>query len=67
MMSKFLIWNVRGAGGDQFSGTINNLKNLHHFDFLAVLEPRISGDRAANVIKKLSFERKEVVEASGFP
>ncbi|KAI5322896.1 hypothetical protein L3X38_031968 [Prunus dulcis] len=61
----FLTPLSKGAGGDQFSGTINNLKNLHHFDFLAVLEPRISGVRAANVIKKLNFERKEVVEASG--
>ena len=60
------VWNVKGVGRKCFSRTIADLKMVYHFDILVILEPRISGSRAANVIKKLFFSNSFIVDAKVF-
>lgn len=62
----FLVWNVRGAGGKLFPRTVSNLKQVYGFEVLCIVEPRISGKRAQNIIKSLNFEKSYIVEAQGF-
>ncbi|KAK3212865.1 hypothetical protein Dsin_017571 [Dipteronia sinensis] len=57
------VWNVRGAGRQGFSRVIADLRNIYHFDILAILEPRISGSKAKSIIKKLGFSNSCVVDA----
>ena len=62
----FCSWNVRGAGKKGFVKIVSDLRKFSHFDVLAILEPRISGNKAANIIDRLGFRNNYIVEASGF-
>ncbi|KAL5831677.1 hypothetical protein ACOSQ4_017031 [Xanthoceras sorbifolium] len=55
-----------GAGKKSFPKTVLDLKNIHNFDMIAILEPRISGIRASRVIKRLGFSDSFILEANGF-
>lgn len=48
-----LIWNCRGAGKRHFPRLIRDYAKMYNLSFLAILEPRISGARADNVVNKL--------------
>ncbi|XP_048422575.1 uncharacterized protein LOC125469371 [Pyrus x bretschneideri] len=61
-----MVWNVRGAGGKPFSVTAKDLVRLNKVNIFAILEPRISGERAIEVIKGLGFSNYYVVDANGF-
>lgn len=50
-----LIWNCRGAGGRNFANFVKDLINIYHLDFVAILEPRISGYSADKVIQKIGL------------
>ncbi|KAF7841373.1 reverse transcriptase [Senna tora] len=51
---------------NSFPGLIKDLKRRHHLDFLAILEPRQSGTNDLKIIRKLGFDKYELVEATGF-
>ncbi|KAM1139875.1 hypothetical protein ACFX19_040718 [Malus domestica] len=55
-----------GAGGKSFSVTVKDLVRLNRVNIFAILEPRISGERAIEVIKGLGFSNYYVVDANGF-
>ena len=57
---------MRGAGKRGFDKIINDLRKLGNFDGLAILEPRVSGDKVAKIIDRLGFNKKFIVETSGF-
>lgn len=59
-----LVWNVRGAGDKSFPRIIKNIIQLNQV--LAILEPRISGTRALQVINSLGFTNHHIVDATGF-
>lgn len=61
-----LTWNCRGAGNPRFPGLIKDCIRLYNVCFFALLEPRISGQRAANVINRLGFDGEARVDAVGF-
>ncbi|CAL2226101.1 unnamed protein product [Prunus armeniaca] len=61
-----MVWNVRGAGSKKFPGITKDLVKIHKIKILVILEPRISGNTALNVIKKLGFSKYHVVDANGF-
>lgn len=61
-----LTWNVRGAAKRHFVRSILDVKRLNTVRILVVLEPRISGDHALQVISKLGFTNYFVVDAVGF-
>jgi exonuclease III len=66
LMIKFVSWNVRGAGSDEARIALKDLCKREKLDVLIVLEPRISGDTAKNVISDLGFTNFEVSDADGF-
>lgn len=51
-----LIWNCRGAGKRNFATLIKDCKRIYKLDFVAILEPRISGTKADLVLSKLGFD-----------
>ncbi|KAK2662858.1 hypothetical protein Ddye_001432 [Dipteronia dyeriana] len=59
------VWNVRGASRKAFPRAIADLRNLYHFEILAILEPRVSGSRAMHIVKKLGFSNNFIVDAEG--
>ncbi|XP_021829150.1 uncharacterized protein LOC110769479 [Prunus avium] len=61
-----MCWNARGAVCTKFKNTVMNLIHNHHVDLLFICEPRISGTKAASVVKSLGFSCSEVVDAVGF-
>lgn len=61
-----LIWNCRGAGGRNFASTIRDFLSLYQLDFVAILEPRISGDTADKVINRIGLLEGARIEARGF-
>lgn len=61
-----LVWDSKGAGGKNFHNPVKDIMRIYNIDFLAILEPRISGNRAENVIKKIGLDDGVKVEAVGF-
>lgn len=61
-----LVWNSQGARNKKFLLTIRDIVKLHALDVLVVLEPQISGDKAAKVIAKLEFNYSIRIDAQDF-
>lgn len=61
-----LVWNVRGAGDKSLPRILKNITQLNHVEVLAVLEPRIRGDKAMRVVNSLGFTNHHIVDANGF-
>ncbi|CAL2256143.1 unnamed protein product [Prunus armeniaca] len=61
-----LVWNVRGAGDKSLPRILKNIIQLNHVEVLAVLEPRISGDKAMRVVNSLGFCNHHIVDANLF-
>lgn len=62
----FLIWNCRGAGGHNFHNLMKDCIRIYQLDFIAILEPRISGSVGDRVINRIGFSEVVRVEAMGF-
>ncbi|WJX18123.1 hypothetical protein P8452_07957 [Trifolium repens] len=54
------------SGGKLFPALVKDIFSIYQLDFLAILEPRISGRRADVVIKKIGLFEGARVEAQGF-
>lgn len=50
-----MIWNCRGAGGRNFASMVRDFLSIYQLDFLAILEPRISGPSPDKVIRKIGL------------
>lgn len=61
-----MIWNCRGAGGRNFSNLIRDYVRIYKLDFVAILEPRVSGHTADRIINKIGLFEGARVEAYGF-
>ncbi|CAL8174343.1 unnamed protein product [Prunus armeniaca] len=61
-----LIWNVKDDGDKSLPRILKNIIQLNHVEVLAVLEPRISGDKAMRVVNGLGFTNHHIVDANGF-
>lgn len=61
-----LIWNCRGAGKRNFASLINDYTRIYNLKFLAILEPRISGNRADAVLNKFNFDGVVKLDPIGF-
>lgn len=66
MMNNLLVWNCREAGGRNFPSHVKDLVRIHNLNFVAILEPRISGNKADIVISRIGFDGGVRVEARGF-
>lgn len=51
-----LFWNFRGANGRSFPGLVRDYIRIYNLDFIAILEPRISGSKADEVIRKIGID-----------
>lgn len=61
-----LIWNCRGAGSRNFPATIKDLMRIYHLDYIALLEPRVSGTRADDIIRRTGLVEVARIDARGF-
>lgn len=61
-----LVWNCRGAGGKDFPALVCDYIKIYNLNFVAILEPKVSGPRADVIVKKIGLEGCVRVEASGF-
>ena len=61
-----LFWNCRGAESKEFLRHAWELIRVHKLDVLIIAEPRISGDSADKVIRKLKFDEYIKVDARYF-
>ncbi|XP_061368621.1 uncharacterized protein LOC133311578 [Gastrolobium bilobum] len=61
-----IIWNCRGAGKSRLKSILSAYVRKHRVDIVILLETRISGPKAQNVIKKLGFKNFLVEEARGY-
>ena len=61
-----LVWNCRGAAKRSLPSFIKDLRSKHGFSILVLLEARVSGEKADNVVKRLNFDGIFRVEANGF-
>ncbi|XP_028760821.1 uncharacterized protein LOC114719473 [Neltuma alba] len=59
-------WNCRGAGNRAFPQLIKDIVRRKNIDILCLIEPRISGQKADKVVRKLGFSHWIRVEATGF-
>lgn len=50
-----IIWNCRGAGGPNFHSLMRDYIRIHHLNFMAILEPRISGSKAEDVCRRIGL------------
>ncbi|CAN1160041.1 Putative ribonuclease H protein At1g65750 [Linum perenne] len=65
-MISFLSWNCRGAGHKNFVSALKHYVQGYNPKMVAVLEPRISGERGNKIRRKLGFNFSFIEEAQGF-
>lgn len=63
---KIVCWNCRGAASSDFRRNIKNLLFMHKPNIVIITEPRISGQRASQVINGIGYDGFEVVDPIGF-
>ncbi|KAI9074704.1 hypothetical protein K1719_043358 [Acacia pycnantha] len=61
-----ITWNCQGASNKKFPSLFKSIVSMYKAEIFVLVEPRISGTNADNVIKKLGFLHSHRVEASGF-
>ena len=66
MTVSILFWNVQGPGSPSFRRIFATLVKSYNPTIVVILEPRISGSKADEFIKKSGFDRSHRVEATGF-
>lgn len=61
-----LLWNCRGASKNIFASLIKDCLRIYQLDFVAILEPRISGTKADRVLSNMGFDSFPKSDATGF-
>lgn len=61
-----MIWNCQGAGSKEFIRAARLFINNHNLDVLALLETKISGNKANEVCKQLKFDSWFRIESIGY-
>lgn len=57
-----LIWNCRGVSGCTIPSHMKNYMCIHRFNFMALLEPKISRITVYKVIRRTRFQNSTIVE-----
>ncbi|CAN0870549.1 Putative ribonuclease H protein At1g65750 [Linum grandiflorum] len=65
-MIKVLAWNCRGAGHENFVTAFKRYSTRNNPTVVIICEPRISGDRAVEVISRMGYDEYVRVDAVGF-
>ena len=66
MFFSIMFWNCQGVLSQGFCRTFNGFVRSYNPTLVAVFEPRVSGIKADNFIRKSGFARSHRVEAVGF-
>ena len=61
-----LTWNCQGAFDKRFPSIFNSFVENYRPDVFVVMEPRISGNKADQVIRRLRYSNSHRIEAQGF-
>ena len=61
-----VVWNCRGALKPNFQSHVRELARNHNPDILVVMETRIGGVRASEIIDRLPFDGAIHTETIGF-
>ncbi|CAL1378455.1 unnamed protein product [Linum trigynum] len=65
-MIKVFVWNRRGVGSNRFLRVYKEYRRKYRPSIVILVEPKISGTRAEDVIKELGFDQNLVLDAVGF-
>lgn len=66
MMMKIIAWNCHGPARRKFWTVVKEMCRVHRLDLFAMVEIRISGRKAREVIRGMGFKRFEVEKVGGF-
>ncbi|OMO65780.1 reverse transcriptase [Corchorus capsularis] len=63
---KILLWNVRGAGNNDFLRNIRELIRSHRPSLVGIMETRVSNERADDIIRRVGYQNSTRVDGLGF-
>ena len=66
MSVSIMFWNVQGAASGEFRRSFKTMIKNYNPSMVVLMEPRISGVKADDFIKKSGFDYLHRVEAMGF-
>lgn len=66
MSIKIMIWNVQGAGSQNFLTMIRELVRVNKPTIMALVETHISGETATKICEKIGFSGQFRIDAQGF-
>ena len=66
MIISIMYWNVQGAASANFRRSFRTIIKNYNPSMVVLMEPRISGVKADDFIKKSGFDQSHRVEAVGF-
>lgn len=66
MSLSIMFWNVQGAASLVFRRSFGSLIKNYKLVMVVLLEPRISGCKVNDFIKRIGFDKSPRVEATGF-
>ncbi|XP_061359962.1 uncharacterized protein LOC133304008 [Gastrolobium bilobum] len=61
-----MTWNCRGAVKKQLKSTFSRFRRKFGVGVAAILEPRVSGNKALNIIRSLGFNNSIISDAHGY-
>lgn len=61
-----LIWNCRGTGSRNFAANVRDYMRIYQLDFISILEPRVTGQRADDVIRRNGLIEGARIDGQGF-
>ena len=56
LIMNVIMWNCRGALKPNFQRHVNKLVRIHNSAILVVMETRVGGDKAKEIINRLPFD-----------
>ncbi|CAN0912002.1 Putative ribonuclease H protein At1g65750 [Linum grandiflorum] len=65
MELNILCWNVHRVGNTRCQRNIKELKRIHKVDIVIVLETKVEGTRAVEIIRDMGFSNHFLAEAAG--
>ncbi|XP_028796894.1 uncharacterized protein LOC114752327 [Neltuma alba] len=66
MNTSYFVWNCQGAASSKFYRVLKSLLQGYKPDVVVLVEPRISGAKADQVIRKIGYQNSHRVEAVGY-
>ena len=61
-----IVWNYRGALKPNFQRHVNELVRIHNPVILVVMETRVRGDKAKEIIDRLPFDGAILAKTIGY-